>query len=93
MIAVNSPYSGGNPAMMAKATPCGSTMAAPVSPASAPAFHDAGVCSRNHGRIGDRRLKTVLVRAIGSSGLVGFPGAHRDRPENLAQLGLVTITD
>ena len=32
-MAAYKPYSGGIPAMVAKATPCGNTMSAPVSPA------------------------------------------------------------
>ncbi len=36
-IAAYRPYSGGNPARVAKAAPCGNTTTAPVSPASASA--------------------------------------------------------
>jgi len=43
IMAVYKPYSGGSPAMAANATPCGKTMAALVSPASASAFSDARV--------------------------------------------------
>ena len=42
-IAVYRPNSGGRPAIIAKATPCGKTIAALVKPARASALSDAGV--------------------------------------------------
>ncbi|BCL72652.1 hypothetical protein TUMSATVNIG1_46200 [Vibrio nigripulchritudo] len=40
-IAVYKPYSGGNPAIIAYATPCGNTTIAPVNPAIKSAFTSA----------------------------------------------------
>jgi hypothetical protein len=46
-IAVNISFSGGRAAMIANATPCGSTIAALVSPAAASAHRDALVICPN----------------------------------------------
>jgi hypothetical protein len=47
-IAVYKPYSGGRPAMVAKAMPCGNTITAPVSPAIKSAFIVCRVINLNH---------------------------------------------
>src|SRR6266545_3675820 len=54
-IAQYRPYSGGRPASVAKATPCGSTTMAPTRPASASAFSVAGPTSGHHFRNGSKR--------------------------------------
>ena len=53
-IAAYSPYSGGIPAMVAKATPWGSTTTAPVSAASASAFRVPRSTSGHHSRNGTK---------------------------------------
>jgi len=56
---VYSPYSGGIPAMAAKATPCGNTMAAPVSPAIMSACKDSFVWFFPHLRNGNKFFSRV----------------------------------
>src|SRR6056297_1037847 len=56
-MAVNSPYSGGRPAINANATPCGRTMAAPVKPAATSAFIVPNETSRCQARLSDNRLR------------------------------------
>src|SRR5690606_39602363 len=58
-IAVYSPYSGGSPAMAAKATPWGSTMTAPVRPANKSSLTDWRETNRVHARKGNRALSFI----------------------------------
>jgi len=63
-IALYNPYSGGRPAMMAKATPCGSTMIAPVNPAIRSARRDLRVTRLFHcrnGKIAVHGIPDVVV--------------------------------
>ncbi len=57
-IALYSPYSGGSPAMIANATPWGSTMIAPVSPASRSARVLRALIRPPQRRKGNRRLQS-----------------------------------
>jgi hypothetical protein len=64
IIAVYRPYSGGRPAMVAKATPCGRTITAPVNPAMMSAFTDSRLQVLIHSMNGNSlySLVTVIVR-------------------------------
>ncbi len=59
-IAVYKPNSGGNPAMVAKATPCGNTITAPVKPAIRSAFNVSFVISLNHCKNGNSECNVII---------------------------------
>ena len=59
-MAVYRPYSGGNPAIMAKATPCGRTMTAPVKPARMSARSVWRLINGHHSETG----KDLLISAL-----------------------------
>src|SRR3977135_898115 len=54
-IAQYKPYSGGRPASVANATPCGNTTTAPIRPASASAFSVERSTRGHHLRSGNKR--------------------------------------
>ena len=61
-IAVYKPYSGGKPAIVAKAMPCGKTITAPVRPANKSALMDSFVINLNQTRKGN--IDSILIFAI-----------------------------
>src|SRR5256885_17014103 len=60
-IAQYRPYSGGSPASVANATPCGSTTMAPINPASASAFSAERSTRGHHLSKGSRRCGSGMV--------------------------------
>src|SRR3979409_1296555 len=56
-IAAYKPYSGGMPAMVANATPCGSTTTAPMAPAIASARTVTRLTRGHHRRNGSKRVR------------------------------------
>src|SRR5260370_23988933 len=64
IIAQYRPYSGGSPASVAKATPCGSTTMAPIMPASASALSVAAFTRGHHLRNGNKRRESGVVDAV-----------------------------
>src|SRR5258706_961471 len=63
-IAQYKPYSGGSPASVANATPCGSTTTAPINPASASAFSVERSTRGHHFRNGNNRCASGMVEAV-----------------------------
>jgi len=63
-IAQYRPYSGGSPASVANATPCGSTTTAPINPASASALSVAASTRGDHLRKGSRRRESGVVETV-----------------------------
>ena len=59
IIAVYNPYSGGKPAIVAKATPCGKTITAPVKPATASSLRVSFVINLNHCRNGNSDVNVI----------------------------------
>src|SRR3989442_12172509 len=71
-IAQYRPYSGGSPASLAKAKPCGSTTMAPINPASASAFTVERSTPGHHLRSGNKRLESGAIepgKAVPSGGV------------------------
>jgi hypothetical protein len=58
------PYSGGNPAIVAKATPCGKAIAAPVNPAIASALMVSGVRRRPQRKNGNILISREWIDII-----------------------------
>ncbi len=52
-MAVYKPYSGGNPAIVANATPCGKTITAPVKPATMSALRVVELTNLNQSKKGN----------------------------------------
>src|SRR5712691_8671192 len=63
-IAQYSPYSGGSPARVTNATPCGSTTTAPINPASASALSVTAFTRGDHLRKGSRRCASGVVETV-----------------------------
>src|SRR5438309_10592079 len=63
-IAQYKPYSGGRPASVANATPCGSTTMAPINPASASAFSVERFTRGHHLSKGSRRCGSGMVETV-----------------------------
>src|SRR5689334_686019 len=63
-IAQYRPYSGGSPASVANATPCGNTTTAPIRPASASAFSVERSTRGHHLSSGNKRRERGVVEAI-----------------------------
>ncbi|GJL81953.1 MAG: hypothetical protein DHS20C01_15870 [marine bacterium B5-7] len=63
-----SPYSGGIPAIVAKATPCGKTMIAPVNPASASLCKDSRLTLGHHLKKGSSLR--IIRRVSSESGII-----------------------
>ena len=71
--AVYSPYSGGRPASVAKAMPCGYTSTAPSSPARASARSVAGETSRTQApKTRSARRPSGVVQGMAALASVGF---------------------
>src|SRR5690606_19257902 len=70
------PYSGGRPASVAKATPCGNTSKAPSRPASASARSVAGPISSTH--VPNNLLASLLTRR--AAPIVCISDVPGDRP-------------
>src|SRR3990167_8815846 len=68
-MAVYRPYTGGRPAMSANATPCGSTMMAPVKPAIRSAFSVVRLTRGHQRRNGKNRVQKTLHRGGAMSGM------------------------
>src|SRR6267143_6212123 len=58
------PYSGGSPARVAHATPCGNTTTAPIRPASASAFKVERSTRGHHLRSGNKRRESGTVETV-----------------------------
>src|SRR2546421_9743364 len=65
-IAQYSPYSGGSPARVANATPCGNTTTAPIRPASASALSVERSTRGHHLRSGNKRRESGAVGTVES---------------------------
>jgi len=98
-MAVYRPYWGGSPAMVANATPCGSTITAPVRPAMKSARSDARLMSGNQARNGRKVLIARLFMSRNyhawrwtlSGAPAGFSGVVWDQPHyKFASSGLAT---
>src|SRR6266496_6108493 len=63
-IAQYRPYSGGSPARVANATPCGSTTTAPMRPASASAFNVERSTRGHHLRSGNKRRESGVIETV-----------------------------
>src|SRR5712672_2301731 len=63
-IAQYRPYSGGSPARVANATPCGNTTTAPINPASASAFSVERSTRGHHLRNGSKRCASGMVETV-----------------------------
>src|SRR5882762_7738359 len=63
-IAQYRPYSGGRPASVANATPCGNTTTAPMRPASASAFSVERSTRGHHLRNGSRRCESGMIETV-----------------------------
>src|SRR5262245_40004517 len=69
------PYSGGRPASVANATPCGSTTIAPITPASASARSEAESTRGHHLRRGIEDIADAITETVMVSNGVGAPAA------------------
>src|SRR5437773_10336164 len=64
-IAQYRPYSGGSPASVANATPCGNTTTAPIRPASASALSVERSTRGHHLSNGSKRCGSGVIDAVG----------------------------